>query len=395
MRENYVQTPFSPRSEIGRLLELWNGARLSGEEICLATLVRVQGSSYRKAGAKILTTKSGLRVGGISGGCLEAEICRKIWWLTRNGPHVERFATSSDGADVTLSSRGLGCGGMLDVLYERSPNAEIVMECVRHSSEQRAPSAVVRVIESNVPAIPHGIFVTFARGEVEQFIGDAPVAVQMALQQLAHEIFSQQQTKNVLLTFGNTELHIFGEYVAPPHALVIFGAGDDAKPLAELAHLMGWFVAVADARGHLVTCERFPSAQKHVRTTLNEPLEGLEPASFDAAVIMTHSVEQDRELLKALLPKQLPYLGLLGARHRTRRLIGEVANLIGAEYAECMAGLRSPVGLAIGAETPETIALSVVAEIQAVLSTRKNKAIQNCLMPDESPLYCASQMANV
>jgi len=147
-----------------------------------------------------------------------------------------------------------------------------------------------------------------------------------------------------------SQLQVFGEYLAPPPALLIFGAGDDAKPLVEVSRLLGWQVTVCDARGHLVTRERFPSAQKHVRINLRNPLDGLSIARFDAVVIMTHSIEQDRELLKALLANPAPYMGLLGARHRTRLLVAEAADSLGRDYRECMAALRSPVGLAIGAE---------------------------------------------
>jgi xanthine dehydrogenase accessory factor len=394
MRENRAQTPTKMLSEKERVLELWDSARKSGEEICLATLVGVHGSSYRKPGAKILVTKGGLRAGTVSGGCLEAEICRKIWWLTRNGSYAEQFATSIGDPDSPLGV-GLGCGGVLDILYERGRTAAAVMECIRLSAEQREPAALVRVIESNDEEVAVGTTVIVGSGKEVQFIGPAPLAVQTGLKQFIDRVFLHQQNQNATLQFGTIELRVFGEYFVSPPSLLLFGAGDDAKPLVDISRLLGWQVTVCDARGHLVTPERFPNAQKHLRIDLRDPLDGLDIPRFDAVVMMTHSIEQDRELLKALLAEPAPYMGLLGARHRTRQLVAEAASSIGLDYDNCMAALHSPIGLAIGAETPEAIALSVAAQIQAELSARTNTAPRIKVARDPSNLFCVSRMAHV
>jgi xanthine dehydrogenase accessory factor len=393
MQENSADTMPRLYSERDRILQLWNTARMSGEEVCLATLVGVRGSSYRKTGAKILVTKSGLRAGTVSGGCLEAEICRKIWWLTRNGSRTEKFATSSGDSDSPLGG-GLGCGGLLDILYERGRTAATVMECIRLSAERQERLALVRVIESNDLEVAVGTTMIAVSGQEEQFIGQAPLAVQTGLKQFIDQVFSHQQNQNAALQFGEIQLQVFGEYVASPPSLLLFGAGDDAKPLVEISRLLGWQVTVCDARGHLVTPERFPNAQKHVRLDLHNPLDGLDIPRFDAVVMMTHSVEQDRELLKALLAEPARYMGLLGARHRTRQLVAEAANSLGLDYDNCMAALHSPIGLAIGAETPEAIALSVAAEIQAVLSARTSTAPQINVTPEQTNLFWVSRIAH-
>jgi xanthine dehydrogenase accessory factor len=394
MQDSSAHTTERFLSERDRVLQLWNAARLSSEDICMATLVGVRGSSYRKTGAKILVTRSGLRAGTVSGGCLEAEICRKIWWLTRDGSKTEEFATSIDDSHSGLGG-GLGCGGVLDILYDGGRTAAAVMECIRFSDEQREPSALVRVLESSDPQVAVGATAVFSAGRADQFIGETPPSVQTGLKRFAGLVFSNQQNENATLRFGKIELRVFGEYLTPPPALLVFGAGDDTKPLVEISRLLGWEVTICDARGHLVTRERFPSAQKHVRIDLRRPLDGLAIARFDAVLIMTHSIEQDRELLKSLLVSRVPYLGLLGARQRTRQLVAEAANFLGADYGECMATLRSPIGLAIGAETPEAIALSIAAEIQAVLSARTNAAPPSTVRTEGFSSVCTSRLAHV
>jgi xanthine/CO dehydrogenase XdhC/CoxF family maturation factor len=174
------------------------------------------------------------------------------------------------------------------------------------------------------------------------------------------------------------QVQLFAEYLAPPPALLVLGAGDDARPVVALARMMGWHVTVADARSQLATRERFPGANVVATLTKNEALRGLDISMCDAAVVMTHSYEQDRALLLELLhgdaARGLPYIGILGARRRTRQLVKEAAESLGLGFADCMARLHSPVGLSLGATTPETIALSIVAEIQSAIGAVPSKA---------------------
>ena len=169
----------------------------------------------------------------------------------------------------------------------------------------------------------------------------------------------------------------FVDYVVPPTALLVFGAGEDAQPLVEFAYMLGWQVTVADARSHLATQERFPLAEKVVSSqSLNElPLN-----ERSAAVILSHSYEQDSAALQALLPRELAYLGILGPRRRTERLLMEVAPAIGRTVEECFTRLHSPAGLAIGAKNPAGIALAIVAEIHDVIEKYSVK-IPNCASP--------------
>ncbi len=158
---------------------------------------------------------------------------------------------------------------------------------------------------------------------------------------------------------------VFVEELWGPQRLFVLGAGDDAKPVVSMAALLGWSVVVADGRGQLARAERFPEAERVVALGDASVAElGIKAA--DAVVLMTHSYEQDRAMLAALLPVAPRYLGLLGARHRSSLLVSEAAVMTGLAVAECCERIHAPVGLDLGGDGPEPIALAVIAEAQAV-----------------------------
>jgi xanthine/CO dehydrogenase XdhC/CoxF family maturation factor len=319
--------------ETANLVSLWRRARDRGEQVCLATVVHIEGSSYRKPGARMLLTSTGERVGTISGGCLEAEISRKAWWLTEDGPTVQKFESSLD-EDDGRPRHGLGCGGIVSVLLEREPHH--VLSALADSLEKGMACVVLHRIRES--AGPVGSTVLPAR---------SPDADE---------------------TYGNGVADTWAEFLQPPPRLTILGAGDDALPLARFIDEIGWRVRVADARTHLLRAERFPSNVELV------PLEHVDPqldvGADDFAVILTHSYEQDRALLQALLPAGLRYLGILGPRHRTARLIEDVAPALKWSLTQCWNALHSPVGLDLGTRDPASIALAIAAELQATASSR-------------------------
>ena len=157
---------------------------------------------------------------------------------------------------------------------------------------------------------------------------------------------------------------IFVERVTAPQKLFVLGAGDDAKPVVSMAALLGWDVTVMDGRAQLARAERFPEAARVTVVSASSPeLQAIRPN--DAVVLMTHSYEQDRELLTALLPLYPRYLGVLGARHRSSLLVSEVAAKLRRTVSQCCDQIYAPVGLNLGGDGPEAIALAVIAEAQA------------------------------
>lgn len=336
-------------SERRQILDLWKRATAAGEEVCLATVVGVEGSAYRRPGARMLLTSGGLRAGTISGGCLEAEVARKAWWLTEKGSSLQRYSSFfDDDGDMPY---GLGCGGTVLVLLERGEPATQALEAIRRSVEERTASVIVTDIGADRPGVA---LVLDNAGEAVFARSGDPEETTLARQ--------AREAQRSLTVEG-----FFVEYVAPPAALLVFGAGDDTQPLVEFAARLGWHVTVADGRSHLARRERFPLAARVCG--LEEALAEAEADS--AAVIMTHSYEQDRKLLAALLPQELRYLGVLGPRRRTERLAGEVAAETGLTLEESMARVHAPVGLDLGGHSPAAIALAIAAELQALFTGRE------------------------
>lgn len=385
-------------SELRELLELWNKAHARGEEVVLVTVVSVEGSSYRKPGARILISKSGQRSGMVSGGCLEAEVSRKAWWLTEDGPSIQRYGTFFD--EDNPSPQSLGCGGTVHLLLERGDSAAPVLETIRTAAENRFAFALLTVIRSDNPQL--GIGARLAVRENHEILSSS-ISLEEGCPQRDHllevaaEALALRRSNYATIRCGGNEIEFFVEYIAAPPALFVFGAGDDAIPLVELAYMMGWHITVADARSHLATAARFSRADQLVVLKNNaEATNGrgsfdlcdLALGPNDSAVIMTHSYMQDRALLRQLLPLDLSYLGILGPRLRTSRLLTEVLTETGMTLEECTRKLHSPVGIDIGANNPAGIALSIVAEVQASLHARSGAVARQSFF-DFAPTHSA------
>ncbi len=347
-------------AELESILKLWREERQRKQEICLATVAAVEGSSYRKPGARMLVTREGRRAGTISGGCLEAEVQKKAWWLTETGPAVERYSSFYD--DDSEMPYGLGCGGTIYVLLERSEAADRVLEALEQSLNARRAMVIVSAVdpEASGAELCGQIGTRFALNEKGEFLfGAAEGAKSVAL---AKRALREQKS----LWDGG----FFAEYVPARVGLLVAGAGDDALPLVEFAGSLGWYTVVVDGRSHLATRERFPMAD---RVLAAKSLDELTVTERDAAVILTHSYEQDREALRTLLPSAVGYLGLLGPRQRTERLLGEVGPELGMTIEQCRSRLHSPVGLNIGAKDPVSIALAIIAEVYSVMERTSAK----------------------
>jgi xanthine/CO dehydrogenase XdhC/CoxF family maturation factor len=345
-----------------QILELWSEVESAGEEAVLATVVKTQGSSYRLSGARLLLTRNGQRAGSISGGCLEDDLVKKAWWLTEAGPVIRRYDTTPEG-EITREY-GLGCSGIIHVLLERlAPGRTRLLELLREVRSSRIPAAVVHVLQPLTEIGKQLILDT--QGRVEHNLADP--ALESWLLQTAKELLAGLQPR---AHFFNGTYEIFAETIAPPIRLLIFGAGDDAIPLTQLARHLGWQVHVYDGRAHYARREKFPSAHQVSVLKLDESAE-LETDRWTAAVIMSHSYSQDLQRLRDLSGRALPYLGVLGPHKRTRQLL-EDAGLDGSRICST---LRSPMGLDIGADGPEQVALAVIAEIQAVVNGRGGGAL--------------------
>jgi xanthine/CO dehydrogenase XdhC/CoxF family maturation factor len=311
------------------------------EPAALATLLTVAGSSYRRPGARLLLTAGGRRLGSISGGCLEEDLLARARRVLETG-RAETVVYDTTSENDLVWGVGLGCHGVVKLLVEKLPPRPAWAAWVAAEFAVRRPVELLVV---------HG-------GEN------------------AHDFGTRLARDPAANSVAVDRAHLYREIVRPPPALAIFGAGDDAQPLARLAHELGWRVTVADPRAAFATAERFPTAA----TLVVAPAEHLaERAGLDdttLAVVMTHHYVHDVPLLRALLPRPLAFLGLLGPRKRAEKILADLAAEGAAITAEQRARLHAPVGLDLGADAPEQVALAILAEMQAVLAGREPRPLR-------------------
>jgi xanthine/CO dehydrogenase XdhC/CoxF family maturation factor len=308
----------------------------------LATLVSVQGSSYRRPGARILLGPNRFRIGSISGGCLEEDVIARAARVLETGqPDAVVYDTTSENDAVW--GVGLGCHGVVRVLLERTVAQPPWAVALAKNFESRRKTAL---------AVTHGGDDRTLWGTRLAAPGDCP-----------------------------SPDAVFLEMVAPPSALFIFGAGDDAQPLARLAHELGWHVTLADPRAAFATAERFPLAESVVVAPAESLVARASPGADAVAVVMTHHYVHDVPILRDLLGRPLAYLGLLGPKKRAEKILSDLT-AAGLELPPAQrARLHAPVGLDLGADTPEQVALSIVAEIQASLTGRNAKPLRERTRP--------------
>jgi len=176
-------------------------------------------------------------------------------------------------------------------------------------------------------------------------------------------------------------LRVFYQTVLPPPSLVVFGAGDDARPLVRFAKGLGWQVNVVDPRPAFATPARFPEADATVVARPEEAVARMNPEADSAVVVMTHHFHHDVPLLRALLPRPLAYLGLLGPKKRADRILSDLAADGLTLAPDLRERLHAPVGLDLGADTPEEVALSILAEVQSVLAKRDARPLRERRRP--------------
>ena len=325
-------------------------AAKKGEAEVLVTLVHVEGSSRRKAGARLLTggAANDAYTGTISGGDLEAEAVRTAAGMVGGGAVVQSYATLCD--DAAEMPYGVGGGGTVDLLYEpaKTPEFNALMFAMRGSLFGESYT-VITWLPSEGQHFARAVIA--ADGSLEFATpGLSPLTVGIAL------------VKGSSRDAGAGSIHV--ERIDPPQRLIVFGAGDDARPLVQMAALMGWNVVVIDERPKFAQPERFPEAQRVILATCYDAA-ALGVVQLDAVVLMTHSYEQDREWLATILPIAPRYFSMPGAKHRSSLLVSEAAAMIDLSLEACCERIFAPVGLELSGEGPEAIALAVISEANA------------------------------
>jgi xanthine dehydrogenase accessory factor len=356
-------------SEIADVLAAIESLRDRGEPMALATVVAVRGSTYRRPGARLLVAGSGEMVGNISGGCLEGDIADVANVVMSGGePRLVNFDLTAD--DEAVWGWGLGCNGAIEVFVEPAERAAEVAGALRMALEEEQPIAAVTVLESTVPGVARGArLVVRPDGETEGGTGDA--ALDDVAREAALDLLAARFSEIRELSTDGGKSRAFVEVLEPPLRLLVCGAGHDAIPVVAAAAALGWQPVVVDERAEFLTEERFPEAAGFVH--VGRPAEAAAKAGTDDrtyVMLMSHTYLRDGEYLRGFLGTDVAYLGMLGPRARTERLLAEL-KAGGAEFsAEDLGKVHGPAGLDVGSEGPEEIAAAIVAEILAVRRQR-------------------------
>ena len=341
---------------VGRVSEL----AAAGRRAALATVVRIEGSAYRRTGAKLLVEESGATRGGVSGGCLEADVREVALGVMREGvPRLRHYETGGD--DRTVWGLGLGCNGSVDIFIQPVTSGDTV-DAARHvrtllagdapfavSTLVRGPAAVLgrMLVSGDRPAIG-----STGSSALDRMIAPARRGARRPAGE--SECYDIGPTG---VDLPSTE--VFTEVHIPPPRLVVCGAGDDAMPLAACASQVGFRVTIVDHRPAYLSAERFPGAER-IDCRPADDLEALPLGRRTYAVVMTHSFAHDRDWVGRLLRTAVPYIGLLGPRARRDEILEQI------DAAAGTGRLFAPVGLDLGADGPEQVAVSIVAELLAV-----------------------------
>jgi xanthine/CO dehydrogenase XdhC/CoxF family maturation factor len=366
--------------EIKQITEAYQNIDFSKTKAALATVVRVEGSSYRRTGARMLVLESGEWIGGISGGCLEGDALKKARLaMSQNKATLITYDTTDD--DPYQIGVGLGCNGIIDVLItpldSQNPNNAVMQ--LQSCIDQRTPNLVVTVTGINKA---HS---DIALGEVFRFDNETHFTANFPLFQLNESLIAAIQealatTKSVSKEYileDGTKLKLFLEVIPPAIQLYVFGSNYDVYPMVKVAKELGWRV--------ICVCN---PAKMH--TSLSEIADAVvqkdhqpEIDNFTAAISMCHDYESDYRNLQMLLKTDIKYIGLLGPKKRTIKMYDRMTDEGISLTAEHEERIFSPVGLDIGAATPEEIALSVCTEIRAFFSGRDG----NLLKYRSKPIY--------
>jgi xanthine/CO dehydrogenase XdhC/CoxF family maturation factor len=355
--------------ELREILRAWRRLEVEGGVGVLASVVHAEGSTYRRPGARVLVLPDERSVGLLSGGCLEGDLLLRARSVRESG---ETTLVRYDGtADDLVWGLGLGCAGIVDVLLEpvdaERPGPLAWLEsCL----EARRPGVLATVLESSGELSVGARFVDGAE--------EAPPAIQRAMER------ARSQGRSCALEHGGSRVLV--EHVEPPLPLLVLGAGPDAAPVVGLAVELGWDVTVVDGRAAYARRDHFPGAREVLLLSPEAAAESVSITHDTVAIVMTHHYLHDKVLLRWLLTTPARYVGVLGPRQRTLDLLGDLRDDGFEPSEESLTRLHAPAGLDIGSDGAHEIALSLVAEVRAVLAGRRGGLLRDRKGPLHDPV---------
>lgn len=365
--------------EIRDIVASFEQAQKDGKKTALATVVHVDGSSYRRPGARMLITEDGLLTGAISGGCLEGDALRKaLLVMERQQSMLVTYDTMDE--DDAIIGVGLGCNGIIQILIEpinflNNINSVNYLKSIIKKRQKSVLVSLFSMADKKSSQVGTCLLLDEAGGVQGGEWIDAKLKELLIAD--AKAIFGEQTSAFKNYVSDKWNLTAFIEYIPPAVTLVVIGAGNDVQPLVEIADIIGWEIKVVDGRANYAKAERFDKA---CQVVVAKPENALQHISIDAQtvfVLMTHNYNYDKAMLAELIKRDLRFIGMLGPKKKLDRILNELKEEGHSITERQLSAIYGPVGLDIGAETSEEIALSIIAEIKAVLSLKQGASLRD------------------
>jgi len=364
--------------EIEDIIQAFRLAQETQKKSALATVVHVEGSSYRRPGARMLVTDDGLLTGAISGGCLEGDALRKAMLAIAQQQNKLVSYDTTDDEDNAFGIQ-LGCNGIVHILFEpiNPLQQDHPIALLETALLQKKASVLVTLFSLDNPSGKQGGTCMLVTGE-KQYGSIKGMSPGAAIQEDASSALITNTS--LIKTYPSTQKETvtgFIELLAPPVQLIIAGAGNDAFPLVDIANILGWHVTMVDGRNTHANAQRFAKVKKII---VGKPVEAVQQLTIDEqsfVILMSHNYNYDTGMLRQLLHQPYRYIGILGPKKKLNKMLDELSSEgidITEKHKEKIYG---PVGLDIGAETAEEIALSIIAEIKAVMSGKEAAVLRN------------------
>ena len=355
--------------ELDAILAQYEQLKNAKTESVLATVVHVEGSSYRRAGARMLVDEYGTITGAISGGCLEGDALRKALHALHQQKNKLVTYDTSDEDDAIIGAQ-LGCNGIIQVLFELLDYNDETNPCELLKTVVAQKNSLAIAVQFNLDRYKDQPGTTLLIDENSAFIGKQPKEELLALiLEQAQLTLENKKNRFAEIAMKDEIRHLFIQNYQPPVKLIIVGAGNDAQILAQQADLLGWDVIVTDGRPTHANKERFTSSCQVIVTKPEQTLSSIDIDQHSCFALMSHNYNYDLAVLKLLFAEdKIPYIGILGPFKKYQRMQNDLMTEGFDLTEEIKNKIHAPIGLEIGAETPAEIGLSILAEIQSVLT---------------------------
>ncbi len=358
--------------ELNDIIRAYDKAILQNKQMALATVVRVDGSSYRRPGARMLVTDDGKITGAISGGCLEGDALQKALFAMVTGEN-KLITYDSTGEDDILFGLHLGCNGVVHILFEpiKKDDPKNPVELLRMISDGGEEAVAVTIFSQK--KVQPGTRMLYLK---DSFISSLPEDAPGLLTEAAKTSFDDKYSTFLDFSFEKTTCTAFIEYIDRSVSVVVAGAGNDVQPLVEIAYMLGWSVTVVDGRNNYALPARFPKAAKVLYKRPGEILSGIKTDSKTVFLLMSHNYNYDLGFLAQILEQEFGYIGLLGPAQKRDRMLSDLRDQGIRLNEEQLSKIHGPAGLDIGAENSTEIALSIISEVKAFLSGRSGSSLK-------------------